>query len=289
MTNFNQFDDVAGIVVLYEPTREVLQNIQSYVIQVKQLFVVDNSENPETFIIEKIKKINNVEYIGLKENIGIAAALNIGAESAIEGGYKYLLTMDQDSQATPQMVLKLLDVFSHHTMVGISAAFPVNKLYPKLPTDDNIQEMDVVITSGNIINLKAYSDVGPFLNKLFIDYVDFEFCFRLKRKGYNIYVDNTAILSHSVGELKKWRLLGISYYSTNHSPLRLYYRTRNRFFLKKLYQKTFPKFFKQDLLLFNKEIAKIIIAETYKFAKLKMIIRGYRDYRKNIFGKVGNI
>jgi len=288
MTSSKQFDDVAGIVVLYEPTREVLRNVQSYIKQVKQLFVVDNSENPDTLIIEKIKKIENAEYIGLNENIGIAAALNIGAKRAIEEGYKYLLTIDQDSHASPQMVLKLLDVFSHHSMVGISAAFPVNKLYSKLPADDKIHKNDVVITSGNLINLKAYSDVGPFLNKLFIDYVDFEFCFRLRRKGYNIYINNTAILFHSVGELKKWRLFGISYYSTNHSPLRLYYRTRNRFFLKKLYNKAFPKFFKQDLLLFSKEIVKVIIAETDKFAKLRMIIRGYKDYRENIFGKVGH-
>ena len=285
MTNFNQFDKVAGIVVLYEPTREVLRNIQSYIMQVKQLFIVDNSENADSQIVEKIKKINNAEYIGLNENIGIAAALNIGAKRAIEGGYEYLLTMDQDSYASPHMVLKLLDVFSHHSMVGISAAFPVNKLFTKLPTDDKIHKIDVVITSGNLINLKAYSKVGSFLNKLFIDYVDFEFCFRLRSKGYNIFINNAAILSHSVGELKKWRLFGISYYSTNHPPIRLYYRTRNRFYVRNLYYKEFTSFFMHDLWTFTKEIIKIILVESNKLEKLKMIIGGYKDYQRNIFGK----
>ena len=93
MINFNPIDDVAGVFVLYEPTREVLINIQSYIKQVIQLFVVDNSENPDTLIIEKIKKISNAEYIGLNKNIGIAAALNIGAKRAIKGGYKYILTI----------------------------------------------------------------------------------------------------------------------------------------------------------------------------------------------------
>lgn len=285
MINFNQFDEVAGIVVLYEPTRDVLINMQSYIKQIKKLFVVDNSENPDNLIVEKIKKIDNTEYIGLNENIGIAAALNIGAERAIEEGYEYLLTMDQDSYASPKMVLKLLDVFSHHSMVGISAAFPVNKLYPKLPTDDKIHKNDVVISSGNLINLKAYSEVGSFRSKLFIDYVDFEFCFRLRRNGYNIYINNAAILSHSVGELKKWRLFGISYYSTNHSPIRLYYRTRNRFYIRNLYYKEFSTFFMHDLWSFIKEIVKIILVESNKFAKLKMIIRGYIDYQNDIFGK----
>jgi len=115
--------------------------------------------------------------------------------------------------------------------------------------------------------------------------VDFEFCFRLRRKGYNIYINNAAILTHSVGELKKWRLFGITYYSTNHSPIRLYYRTRNRFYVRNLYYKEFTKFFKNDLWSFIKVIVKIILVESNKFAKLKMIIRGYIDYQNNIFGK----
>jgi rhamnosyltransferase len=288
MMDSNQFINVAGIVVLYNPTSDVLVNVQSYIKQVRKLFIIDNSEKPDNQMIQKIKKIENAEYIGLSENMGIAAALNIGAERAIKGGYEYLLTMDQDSLASPQMVSKLLEVFSLCSMVGISAAFPVNKLYPKLPADSNIHKIDFVITSGSLINLRAYSDVGPFLNELFIDYVDFEYCFRLRRKGYNIYINNGAILSHSVGELKKWQLLGVAYYSSNHSALRLYYRTRNRFFVKKLYYKDFPKFFKQDLLSFSKEIIKIIIAETNKIVKFKMIIKGYRDHRKNILGKISH-
>jgi rhamnosyltransferase len=197
--------------------------------------------------------------------------------------------MDQDSLASPNMVLKLLDVFLHNSMVGISAAFPVNKLYPKLPADDKIHKNDVVITSGNLINLIAYNKVGPFLNKLFIDYVDFEFCFRLGMNGFDIYINNAAIIYHSVGELKKLYSLGKSYYTTNHSPLRLYYRTRNRFYIRSLYYKEFRKFFKHDWWKFNKEILKIFIAESAKIEKMKMIIKGYGDYRNNIFGKFVNV
>ncbi len=289
MTDSIQFDNVAGIVVLFKPTIDILENIHSYIEQVTWLFVVDNSENTDKLIIDEIKKIHNAEYIGLKENLGIAAALNIGAERAIKRGYRYLLTMDQDSIASPHLVIRLLDVFSRYSMVGISSAFPVNKIYPKLPSDENIHKIDTVISSGNLVNLNAYDQVGPFLNKLFIDYVDFEYCFRMQQKGFNIYLNNAAILYHSVGELKKWSLLGKSYYSTNHSPLRLYYRTRNRFYLRSLYQKKFRKFFRHDWWLFIKEIIKIIIAESTKIEKIKMIIKGYRDYQNNIFGKMGKV
>ena len=36
------------------------------------------------------------------ENRGMAAALNAGAVLAVAAGYDFLLTMDQDSRATPE-------------------------------------------------------------------------------------------------------------------------------------------------------------------------------------------
>jgi rhamnosyltransferase len=283
--SFNQIDDVAGVVVLYEPTEEIFQNIQSYITQVKRLFVVDNSENSDKLLIENIKRINNAEYIGLKENIGIAAALNIGAKRAIEEGYRYLLTIDQDSEATPNVVEKLIEIYHNYKSVGIAAPYPLNRIHKILPRDNLIHQTNKVITSGALLNLRAYIEVGPFMEELFIDYVDFEFCFRLRKNGFNIYIDHAAILYHNVGELKKRRFLGKYYYSTNHSPLRLYYRTRNRFYIRSLYNKEFSKFFKHDWWSFNRDILKIFIAESDKIEKMKMIIKGYRDYRSKIFGK----
>ncbi len=289
MIKFNQIDAVAGIVVLYEPTREVLRNIQSYVEQVKQLFIVDNSENADCLLVEKIKKINNAEYIGLNENIGIAAALNIGAKRAIEGGYEYLLTMDQDSYATSNFVKKLIEIHCNYKSVGIAAPYPQNRIHKISPPDNSIHQIDKVITSGALLNLRAYIEVGPFMEELFIDYVDFEYCFRLQRSNYSIYINNDAIISHSVGNLIKWKLIGFKFYSTNHSPLRLYYRTRNRFRLRSLYKKYYPSFFSSDMINLFKELLKVILVESNKMEKLKMTGLGYLHYKQNKFGSLNDI
>jgi rhamnosyltransferase len=289
MIKFNQIDAVAGIVVLYEPTREVLRNIQSYIEQVKQLFIVDNSENADYLLVEKIKKINNAEYIGLNENIGIAAALNIGAKRAIEGGYEYLLTMDQDSYATSNFVKKLIEIHCNYKSVGIAAPYPQNRIHKISPPDNSIHQIDKVITSGALLNLRAYIEVGPFMEELFIDYVDFEYCFRLQRNNYSIYINNDAIISHSVGNLIKWKLIGFKFYSTNHSPLRLYYRTRNRFRLRSLYKKYYPSFFSSDMINLLKELLKVILVESNKMGKLKMTGLGYLHYKQNKFGSLNDI
>ncbi len=123
------------------------------------------------------------------------------------------------------------------------------------------------------------------MEKLFIDYVDFEYCMRLKKNGYNIYQCNDAVIYHSVGNLVNWKIFGLNFYSTNHSPLRLYYRTRNRFYLRKLYLNDYKAFFKKDFKQVLKETLKIILVEHKKIEKLKMIIKGYWDFHKGVFGK----
>ena len=53
------------------------------------------------------------------------------------------------------------------------------------------------MTSGSFLNLKVYKEAGPFVDKLFIDYVDFEYCLRLKKKGFKIYKLNNTYMQHN--------------------------------------------------------------------------------------------
>ena len=84
---------LAGVVVLYEPGDCVLNNINSYIDSLETLYIVDNSSSNNS----KKFKGKKIRYIYNKGNLGIAEALNIGAKRAIKDGYKWLLTMDQDS------------------------------------------------------------------------------------------------------------------------------------------------------------------------------------------------
>lgn len=276
---------IASVVILYNPKQEVLENILSYAKQTKTVYVLDNSKDYHHDIINEINKIDKVEYHAFKSNFGVAYALNYAAKLAIENNFDFLLTMDQDSVASNSMVKNLLDVFVGRDNIGISAAYAVNKYYPKNPPDNEIHNINKVITSGNLINLKIYKSVGPFMNDLFIDYVDFEYCFRLRKMNYKVMMNNAAVVNHSVGVLKKWNILGFKFYSTNHSPLRLYYRTRNRFYLRRIYAKQEQKFFTVDIKIFFLEIIKIILVESEKVQKLRMIIQGLVDFKKNKLGK----
>jgi rhamnosyltransferase len=57
------------------------------------------------------------------------------------------------------------------------------------------------MTSGNLIHLTAHKIIGGFNEKLFIDYIDHEYCPRLHINGFSVIRANKAMLFHKVGDL----------------------------------------------------------------------------------------
>ena len=45
---------------------------------------------------------------------------------------------------------------------------------------------DYVITSGSIITIAAYKEIGPFNNEMFIDFIDIEWCLRARKKNLKL-------------------------------------------------------------------------------------------------------
>lgn len=274
---------IAAVVVLYHPDLEVVANILSWAGQVNSIFVVDNTEGDISSVVSLIATIEKVALIRNSENEGIACALNIGAEKAIEEDYDFLLTMDQDSKASPDMVDKMLACLEgrDYASVGIISPFHVTRAEPAPKGSCSCREILTVMTSGNLLNLSVYIAVGPFMEELFIDFVDHEYCLRLREKGYKTVQSNLALLEHNVGDIRKhWIFI-----ATNHSPIRRYYKTRNRFYVVNKYKAVAPWFYYENSIRFVKEVIVIALFENRKIEKLMMIAKGYRDYQKGVLGK----
>jgi rhamnosyltransferase len=137
------------------------------------------------------------------------------------------------------------------------------------------------MTSGCLLDLVAWQVVGPFRDDFFIDFVDNEYCLRLRREGYRVLRANRANLEHAVGDISRYGPL----IATNHSPLRRYYKTRNRLWVFREYLPDFPGHCLFDLVRLAKEIGSILLFEVEKWAKLRMMWRGFRDFRRERFGR----
>lgn len=276
---------VAGVVVLYNPEQEVLQNVISYAKQVDELYIIDNSEE-KNLIKDELRPLPNIKFLFNECNIGIAAAINKAAIEAINNDNHFLLTMDQDSQISPDLVKKMIHEFEKNKTIGLIAPFVVHLKNPKLSLNHKLETITIAMTSGSILSLDAFKKIGGYQEDLFIDYVDHEYCLRLKLFGFQVLQLNSVYVYHKLGNIDSRFFLFKKVFPTNHSPLRLYYRTRNRFYVRNKYGEFFPEYIKRDKIVFLKEVVKILLFEKNKIKKVKMIIKGYIDYKKDKFGKL---
>ena len=273
---------VAGVVVLYNSQLTVLNNIKSYIGQIEKLFVIDNSEFTNRDLNDSLNSFPTITYISNGRNEGIAKALNIAANRAINEGYDYLLTMDDDTSIPSNMVSVMLSFVEKNPedSIGIIAPQSVLEL-----VNDSYTSVFFCITSGNLLNLQAYAKCGPFLDELFIDWVDHEFCLRVIKNGFSIIQLNQMYIQHSLGTKKNTTIAGYTVNWVSHSPIRVYYKIRNTLYVLKNHAHNIPlKYhivFAKD---FFKEIIKNIFLEDQRFRRAILILKAVRDFYNNKMG-----
>ncbi len=226
--------NIAGVVILYHPDIQLLsENIKTYVQGLKQLYVYDNSETKTPCLEEALAKLDpSIQYHYFNANEGIAKRLNRAVEEATRNNYGYLLTMDQDSSFKEgdfeKYILQIhASAYSNVVQFGVNCQpnFTISK--------DPPEEALTLITSGSIVNLSLANKVGAFNEDLFIDFVDAEFSYRVKQKGYINLMFSNIILNHALGKLIEGRSFA-NFKKTlriTHTPVRVYYIIRNGLYL----------------------------------------------------------
>lgn len=275
---------LAATVTFYNPDSQAANNICSYIDLVEKVYVVDNSTTDNKHLLPDNKKI---KYIANYKNVGVAKALNIAAEKAIQDGYQWLLTMDQDSffkSHELQKMLQYLENLEDVTEIGLISPWHVIKTGVKKPNKE-IEDVVEVMTSGNIINLKAYQEIGGYKDWLFIDGIDFDYCMNLNIHGYKVRRLNNCELEHELGDIKVKHVLGRDFVCSNHNYIRRYYMSRNNHYIYDMYHQEFPEYCNMLLKGLDGQFRNILIFEKDKIRKIKNMLRGYRDYKKGITGQ----
>ena len=269
--------DVALVVVLYNDTPK------EYIYENKEvrMIVVDNTPEPNLNIHD-----SNITYIPLYDNLGIAKALNVGFKKAQEMNVQWVLTMDQDSQLPDNMIAEYIRFIQEgHHSIGIIS--PLINMYQgeNLKPSDTFLEIDRALTSGSLTSIEAYNAVGGFKDEMFIDEVDFEFCWNLKKHGYKIYQLNRVLMQHQLGNTVEYKLFGHHlFYVTHHNYIRRYYMTRNSHYVSTLYSDIMPvaPWWRKGRVV---SLLKIVLFEKDVVRKLKAIRLGLKDFKNNKFGK----
>jgi len=276
--------NTVAVIVTFQPETDVVRHAEALVGQVVGIVVVDNGSGPGgTTILNSLSALPSVHVIRNPVNEGIAHALNQGAQAALDAGADWLLTLDQDAAPGPEIVR----IVGHATqaypwrsriaVIGSALRSDLARSSGSATRGQPWIETGSVITAGSFVSLDAYRAIGGFREDLFIDYVDIEFCLRARASGYRVLASRAPTMTHRIGQ-PTVRFIGpCAVTPTNHTALRRYYITRNRFLVWRRYGRTEPRYVLADILASQKELLKVLLFEEGRRSKVRAMLAGLRD------------
>ncbi|MGY2896341.1 glycosyltransferase family 2 protein [Deinococcus sp. UYEF24] len=278
---------LCAVVVSYNPGPNILELSRQLMGQNCRVVIVDNgSADLASSVISQCEDLG-ITVLRLHKNLGIGYALNIGCRFWVDRHYEWILTFDQDSIIGSNFLLGMDHaIVRGRTNPSIALFGPVviDSATKMLLQSSGVAKF--VITSGSCINGAALKSVGFFNEDLFIDYVDFDICIRLRQKNFSILVVKNVEIIHSIGSMKRFRILytRFGFVTTNHAAVRRYYKHRNFIFMLRNYITVEPLWLIKQSFSLMIEPLKILIAEEKKLEKISMIVKGLKDGFSNIYG-----
>lgn len=244
-----QQTNILAIIVTHHPNEDhLIALIDNLARQVGHILVIDNNSKSFPDLKTQIDDCKVSVRIN-SDNLGLAAAYNIGIAEAQLSGCTHVILFDQDSLPTLNMVNSLFQelLLRNSTSLTVAAAGPkysdinsqTDSPFVRIKgfhlervscPDNETVEVDHLISSGSLIDLRAIELICGFADELFIDYVDTEWCLRARHHGLSLLGVASAVMMHSIGEahftvMRKQIPL--------HSPLRNYYQIRNQIWVMK--------------------------------------------------------
>jgi len=272
----------AGIILYNPELSRLSDSIKSILPQVTELIIVDNNSVNIQVVIQEWPESDVIHYILNDTNYGIARALNQICIWANDKSYDWILTLDQDSICEQELIQKY-SIHVQDDAIGIVCPrIAYENITEKKKTVPEIDYIDACMTSASLTNIKAWDIVGGFDEWMFIDYVDNDFCMRLKLSGYKVLRVNNTRLNHMLGNSKEISIFNLfKIHTSNHNPLRNYYFVRNNVYYIRKYRHN-VSLTKEFSKLIYIEFRKIVF-EKQRIKNIKTMIKGLIEgFRKNI-------
>jgi rhamnosyltransferase len=273
---------IFGVVVTYFPSDDLADHLARISAQIEAFAVIDNSAAPEVAArVAALAKRFGAKPVLNPENLGIAAALNIGVALALEARAARVAFFDQDSEIFPEFLSENdaiwsacaggppLGIVGSNFLAGASG----RAQYRTGGAQQYVQVCDVM-TSASVYDMAMLAKLGPFADAYFIDSIDIEYCWRAKTNGYTVCRSTKPLLKHSIGCQTDHSLLGLRVKTSNHPAWRRYYMIRNTLFLVRTYYRRLPRPCRDRLVRQLEQSFWVCLCERNRWGKLGFCLLG---------------
>ncbi|MFP6904004.1 MAG: glycosyltransferase family 2 protein [Verrucomicrobiota bacterium] len=203
---------------------------------------VDNGSSDDSYKIVQ-EKVPNTDIIWIKDNIGFARANNIGIQHAMKRGADYVFMINNDVEAAPDMVTRLVDAAEASDSVGLavpkiyyydepriiwSAGCRYRKFPPIIKLNDTegeddgrfdeMLQVDFITTCAVLIKRSVIEEIGLLDPNCFLYWEDYDLSVRARKAGFTLHHVPGAHLWHKVSRTTQkgkpnpgvWRIRGRS-------------------------------------------------------------------------------
>lgn len=267
----------AGVVTYNPEIKRLKDNILAIQKQVPFVIIFDNGSSNFGDIQKIASEFSNVKVLVSKINVGIAAALNKLMQWGRDNDYVWMLSLDQDSVCAEDYVSAMTPYLAVEENIGIAAPVIMDRNVGVVGHNPvaKYDHVNTCITSGAFSRISAWEKIGGYDESMFIDSVDFEYCYRMRKYGYGVIQIKNVHLLHEIGKSEKRRFLVWTVNVNNHSDFRKYYIARNNVYYPKKHQ-LWLRFIRGNIRNV-KMIFVSLIYEDAKGKKIKAIVKGWKD------------
>ncbi len=253
-------ETVSLIIVNYNACECLVPCVSSTLNQVDEAIVVDNasSDNSLAKLATAFPSDRRLKVVCNRENLGFAAACNIGAEHCTGS---YLFFLNPDCVLAPDSVKKLVRVLDDYPDIGMVGgllvnpdgseqaggrraiptpwrslvrAFGLSRLadrWPRLFFDFHLHkqplpthpiEVEAISGACMLVRREAMRDIGSWDEGYFLHCEDLDLCMALRRKGWRIMFVPDARVVHDRGVCSRSRPIFVEWHK--HRGMMRFYR-----------------------------------------------------------------
>jgi len=291
-------DKICAVITSYFPDELLCKLVEQLTAQVGRIIIIDNTACAQHgSILNLLETKKKILILRNSENFGLGNALNRGIREAQRKGYTWVTTFDQDSEISPNLISLYQSFISSYPdmdKLGVVTANHIDRYsgllgfgYKKF---DQWEELPAVITSGCLFSTATFDQVNGFRENFLLDWVDIEFCLKIRQAGKHNYIYTSPYITHRLGMQTKHHIFFIEVKATHHSPLRCFLIGRNFMILIREY------FLKETFLILKLMIVvsykpiSILFFEKNKSIKLTAFIKGiYQGFFRGPSGRLTDI
>lgn len=263
---------IGSVVVLYNPTKDEIENINTYLSEVDYAVIIDNSDvNNEKVVNSLILDLEKIEYYSEGTNLGLCKGLNIGVAILKKKGCDWALLFDADSKIGSNIVSVYKKAIKEYQNKEVALFAPVHMFdrSSKKPYK-GYKCINWSMTSGWLININIFCKQNGFFEELFVDGLDMDYCFKSHENKYEIIECGEAVINHNPAETRSF--WGIKYGIA--SPQRYYMQARQLIWCWKRYRVMNP------LLIYFYKWIKIIFLFPNKQVYLEKMVQGSKEGKR---------